>query len=71
MSATVTVEEERQSDFAVTVRYLFAGGVAGAVSRTAVSPFERVKILFQVCCISHETRAHAWCVLLGARGDTA
>jgi solute carrier family 25 phosphate transporter 23/24/25/41 len=26
---------------------LFAGGVAGAVSRTAVAPFERIKILFQ------------------------
>ena len=25
-----------------------AGGVAGAVSRTVVSPFERVKILLQV-----------------------
>ena len=27
---------------------LFSGGVAGAVSRTAVAPFERIKILFQV-----------------------
>ncbi|KAK3825409.1 MAG: mitochondrial carrier domain-containing protein [Benniella sp.] len=31
-----------------TVKHLIAGGVAGAVSRTVVSPLERMKILFQV-----------------------
>jgi hypothetical protein len=31
-----------------TIKHLIAGGVAGAVSRTAVSPMERMKILFQV-----------------------
>jgi hypothetical protein len=30
------------------LKHLTAGGVAGAVSRTAVSPLERMKILFQV-----------------------
>ena len=30
------------------VKHLVAGGVAGAVSRTSVSPFERLKILYQV-----------------------
>lgn len=31
-----------------TVSSFFAGGVAGAVSRTVVSPFERMKIIFQI-----------------------
>lgn len=30
------------------VKHVVAGGVAGAVSRTCVSPLERVKILLQV-----------------------
>ena len=29
-------------------KHLVAGGVAGAVSRTSVSPLERMKILYQV-----------------------
>lgn len=33
-----------------TVKHLIAGGAAGAVSRTLVSPLERMKILFQASC---------------------
>jgi hypothetical protein len=33
-----------------TVKHLIAGGAAGAVSRTIVSPLERMKILFQASC---------------------
>lgn len=32
-----------------SVKHFIAGGVAGAVSRTVVSPLERMKIIFQVC----------------------
>ena len=52
-----SVSEEKSVLDRVTphqVKHLLAGGVAGAVSRTAVSPFERLKILYQVmmlCCI--------------------
>lgn len=31
-----------------TIEYLVAGGAAGAIARTCVSPVERVKIIYQV-----------------------
>jgi hypothetical protein len=36
------------------MKTLLAGGVAGAVSRTVVAPFERLKIIFQVRRIAHD-----------------
>lgn len=33
----------------IYVKELIAGGFAGALSKTAVAPLERVKILWQVC----------------------
>jgi len=45
---SVTISEKPISEDYKVLKHLFAGGVAGAVSRTCVSPLERVKILFQL-----------------------
>lgn len=51
---TSVLREARRS-FANPVWAAFcAGGVAGAVSRTVVSPFERLKILYQVQGVGRE-----------------
>ncbi|KAF8529177.1 mitochondrial carrier [Hysterangium stoloniferum] len=39
-----TEEDDQNWVFGHTARYLFAGGIAGAVSRTATAPFDRLKI---------------------------
>lgn len=33
----------------LSVKELMSGGVAGALAKTSVAPFERIKILYQVC----------------------
>lgn len=40
--------ESASKDLIKITKHLLAGGIAGAVSRTVVSPLERLKILFQV-----------------------
>src|SRR5690349_18354853 len=44
----VAAEKPKKKRQGESLKHLFAGGVAGAVSRTCVSPLERLKILYQV-----------------------
>jgi len=45
---TTTIHEPKVHTWASIAKSLFAGGIAGGVSRTAVAPLERLKILQQV-----------------------
>eukprot|EP00004_Rigifila_ramosa_P003980 TRINITY_DN14363_c0_g1_i1.p1 TRINITY_DN14363_c0_g1~~TRINITY_DN14363_c0_g1_i1.p1 ORF type:complete len:301 (+),score=85.96 TRINITY_DN14363_c0_g1_i1:1-903(+) len=47
-SPAAAAEPKKEGMFVRTMKLLASGGVAGAVARTAVSPFDRVKLLFQV-----------------------
>lgn len=51
-------EEEEDNDMIhsdVAVKFLLAGGIAGAVSRTATAPFDRLKIYLITASTSNET----------------
>lgn len=50
----VTVLQLREFISQPVVAAFCAGGVAGAVSRTVVSPLERLKILFQIQSVGRE-----------------
>ncbi|KAH7410289.1 mitochondrial carrier domain-containing protein [Phaeosphaeria sp. MPI-PUGE-AT-0046c] len=55
LAPDLTTRERIQQTFAQPVLASFvAGGVAGAVSRTVVSPLERLKILFQIQSVGRE-----------------
>ena len=45
---TTTIHEPKVHTWTSIAKSLFAGGIAGGVSRTAVAPLERLKILQQV-----------------------
>lgn len=42
------LDDDDFADFVITLKYLASGGLAGAASRTIVSPLERTKIIYQV-----------------------
>lgn len=44
----VAAEKPKAKKHGESLKHLLAGGVAGAISRTCVSPLERLKILYQV-----------------------
>jgi solute carrier family 25 phosphate transporter 23/24/25/41 len=55
LAPDLTALERIRQTFAQPVLASFvAGGVAGAVSRTVVSPLERLKILFQIQSVGRE-----------------
>jgi solute carrier family 25 phosphate transporter 23/24/25/41 len=55
LAPDLTTRERIRQTFAQPVLASFvAGGVAGAVSRTVVSPLERLKILFQIQSVGRE-----------------
>jgi solute carrier family 25 phosphate transporter 23/24/25/41 len=56
---------EKDDRSSVIIKQLIAGGVAGAVSRTVVSPFERMKILFQVQSIHQSSNVPQYRGLMG------
>lgn len=42
------IEEEMETHASNPLKHLFAGAMAGAVSRTISAPFDRIKVLLQV-----------------------
>ena len=48
VTQAVLLTKPKYEEYVIVVKHLTAGGIAGAISRTSVSPLERMKILFQI-----------------------
>ncbi|KAJ1032713.1 hypothetical protein NDA16_000735 [Ustilago loliicola] len=77
-TAAKTVQEEEEEDDdndmirgAVALKFLVAGGIAGAVSRTATAPFDRLKIYLITSARSPDVADAAKAAVSGQSGATA
>lgn len=48
-------KRKHTTEFSETAKLLLAGGVAGALSKSATAPLARLTILYQVACVQHPT----------------
>ncbi|CDW96006.1 hypothetical protein [Sporisorium scitamineum] len=71
---TIDEEEEEDNDMihgAVALKFLVAGGIAGAVSRTATAPFDRLKIYLITTARSPDIAEAAKAAVSGQAGANA